>query len=462
MAISSDRLFRLSKALTSLLRHRAAAEGLPLREDGFFEVGAVTRTRAMRSIGASSAEVLYAVQHDAKRRYTLQYHSGIPWIRAAQGHSQAVRKDLVMRRLRQHELPPFVYHGTRSWCYKSIVRAGLLAGGPSGNRTDIHLVEHFPESGRVLSGWRASCELAIQVDTRRAAAGGCTFFVSDNDVFITEGVDGILSPAFISAVVILASGEVITSPKAGTAPSGEAVEAGLRRVRRGYMSVLRNALACLDGFGFDVFLPCCFSQVGASLCKWSTRNLAGAAFILSSALRSTVHQPMHWQVSPLRVASVNIHALPTAARASTVYPCHFIHGRIASNLQSAAHWWQLGSVSRTTAPQGAASSCMSSDSEDLLSPLLPTAPNGAAEPARGTPLWSPGDDDSEDHPLLSTPSAHGLTTPAGGTPLWSPSDNESEDIMPPSPLPPPPRQAAPRELTQPSQDTSAREPPLVA
>ena len=106
MAISSDRLFRLSKALTGLLRHRAAAEGLPLREDGFFEVGAVTRTRAMRSLGASSDEVIYAVQHDAKRRYTLQYHSGIPWIRAAQGHSQAVRKDLVMRRLRQHELPP--------------------------------------------------------------------------------------------------------------------------------------------------------------------------------------------------------------------------------------------------------------------------------------------------------------------------------------------------------------------
>ena len=86
----------------------------------------------MRSLGASSDEVIYAVQQDAKRRYTLQYHSGIPWIRAAQGHSQAVRKDLVMRRLRQHELPPFVYHGTRSWCYQSILHAGLLAGGPSG------------------------------------------------------------------------------------------------------------------------------------------------------------------------------------------------------------------------------------------------------------------------------------------------------------------------------------------
>ena len=321
-------------------------------------------------------------------------------------------------------------------------------------------MEHFPETGRVLSGWRASCEIAIQVDTRRAAAGGCTFFVSDNDVFITEGVDGVLSPAFISAVVILASGEVITSPRAGTAPSGEAVEAGLRRARRGYMSVICSALACLDGFGCAVFLPCRFSQVGTSLCQWSTRNQAGTAFILSPALRSAAHKTMHWPVSPLRVASVNTNALPTAARASTVYPCHFIHGRVASNLKPETHWWQLGNVFRVTALQGAASSCMSSESEDLLSPLTPTAPNGAAEPARGTPLWSPGDDDSEDHPLLSTPSAHGLTTPAGGTPLWSPSDDEPKDIMPSSPPPPPPRQAAPRDLTQPSQDTSAKGTPV--
>ena len=261
-----------------------------------------------------------------------------------------------MRRLRQHELPPFVYHGTRSWCYQSIRRAGLLAGGPSGSRTDIHLVENFPESGRVLSGWRASCEIAIQVDTRRAAAGGSTFFVSDNDVFITEGVDGVLSPAFISAVVILASGEVITSPRVGTAPSGEAVEAGIRRARQRYMRVTCFALACLDGIGCAVFLPCCSPQVGTSLCQWSTRNPAGTAFILNPALRSAARKKMHWPVSPLQAASVSIQVLPTAARALTAYSCHFIHGRVASNSnwKSETHWGQLGNVFRVTALQGAA------------------------------------------------------------------------------------------------------------
>ena len=223
--VSADRLFRLSKALTRILRHKAAEEGLPLRADGFFEVEAVTQTSEMRSLRARPAEILYAVQQDAKKRYTLRHFNGVPWVRAAQGHSQAVQKDLVMRRLRRRELPPYLYHGTRLQVHPA---CGLLAGGPSGCRTDIHLVEHLPASGqRILSGWRATCELAIQVDSRRADAGGCSFYVSDNDVYLTEGVDGALSPAFISAVVILATGEVITSPAAGTAPSGEAVDAGL-------------------------------------------------------------------------------------------------------------------------------------------------------------------------------------------------------------------------------------------
>ena len=432
MAVSSERLFRLSKALTRLLRHKAAEEELPLREDGFFEVEAIVRTREMRSHGARSAEILYAIQQDSKKRYTLRHFDGVPWVRAAQGHSQAVRKDLVMRRLRRRELPPYLYHGTRSRNCRSILRGGLLAGGPSGCRTDIHLVEHLPDSGqRVLSGWRSNCELAIQVDSRRADAGGCTFYVSDNDVYLTEGADGAISPAFISAVVILATGEVITSPTAGTAPSGEAVEAGLRRARRGYMCVICTALACSGRCSFAVFFPCCFPQAGTGLFKWSTRHPAGAASVPCQALRPTARQPMDWPAGPLRVASVSTHALPAAVRASTFYPCHFLPGRFASNLESAVHWWQLRGASRTTAPLGAVSSHMSytpnsevsllwspgdDESEDFPPPPTPTAPSGSAEPARGTPLWSPGDDESEDFPPPPAPSAPNVSaTPSPRT-----------------------------------------------
>ena len=104
--VSAERLFRLSKALTRLLRHKAAEEGLPLRADGFFEVEAVIQTSEMRSLRARSAEILYAIQQDAKKRYTLRHFNGVPWVRAAQGHSQAVRKDLIMRRLRRRRASP--------------------------------------------------------------------------------------------------------------------------------------------------------------------------------------------------------------------------------------------------------------------------------------------------------------------------------------------------------------------
>ena len=132
-------------------------------------------------------------------RFTVRRMDGVQYIRAAQGHSQYVSKEHLMQRVRRRVLPPFLYHGTRAWNYESIARRGLLAGGPSGRRTDIHLVEHLPDSGRrVLSGWRSNCELAIQVTPQAASSSGCTFYYSDNAVYLTEGVRGTIAPQFIS------------------------------------------------------------------------------------------------------------------------------------------------------------------------------------------------------------------------------------------------------------------------
>ncbi|CAE7279329.1 tRNA 2'-phosphotransferase 1 [Symbiodinium microadriaticum] len=142
------RLFALSKALTRLLRHKAEEEGLPLRPDGLFCLDAVVRTREMRQQRATSAELLQVTYQDEKQRFTIRRLDGVQYIRAAQGHSQYVSKEHLMQRVRRKDLPPYLYHGTRAWNYESIARRGLLAGGPSGRRTDIHLVEHLPNSGR--------------------------------------------------------------------------------------------------------------------------------------------------------------------------------------------------------------------------------------------------------------------------------------------------------------------------
>ncbi|OLP76823.1 tRNA 2'-phosphotransferase 1, partial [Symbiodinium microadriaticum] len=175
----------------------AEAEGLHLRPDGYFCLDDLVQTREMRLQRAQPAELIYVVRQDEKQRYTLRYFGGAPYLRAAQGHSQYVSKEHLMQRMRCRDLPPYLYHGTRARNYESIVRRGILAGGPSGCRTDIHLVEHLPNSGqRVLSGWRSNCELAIQVAPQAADSGECTSYCSDNGVYLTEGVRGAISPQF--------------------------------------------------------------------------------------------------------------------------------------------------------------------------------------------------------------------------------------------------------------------------
>ena len=426
VTVSAERLFRLSKALTRLLRHKAAEEGLPLRADGFFNVEAIIQTSEMRSHGARSAEILHAIQQDAKKRYTLRHFDGVPWVRAAQGHSQSVSKDLLMRKLRRQELPPYLYHGTRAGNYRSILRSGLLAGGPSGCRTDIHLVEHLPDSGqRVLSGWRSNCELAIQVTPQAASSGGCTFYKSDNGVYLTEGVRGAIAHQFISAVVILQSGEVITSPKAGTAPSGEAVAAGLRRAheaRGGYMCAAFVAPLCQ--WPLLAIVPYWCAQVAAATLVWHTQFPAQAMMPMldlprykavkelhhgrvPQVLRTTAGWPMDWPVGPLNLVSFSTGTLLADIHASKFCPCRFSPGRVASNSECAAHWWPLRGASRTTAPLGAVSSHMS------------YTPNSEA-----SLLWSPNDE-SEDFPPSPAPAAPTASTaparetPAVGTPVGS-------------------------------------------
>ena len=258
-----------------------------------------------------------------------------------------------------------MYHGTRAGNYRSILRSGLLAGGPSGCRTDIQLVEHLPDSGqRVLSGWRSNCELAIQVTPQAASSSGCTFYYSDNEVYLTEGVRGAIAPQFISAVVILQSGEVITSPRAGTAPSGEAVAAGLRRAREargGYTCAVFVALLCQ--WPLLTLVPYWCAQAAADTLVWYPQLPAQARMPtidlpryttvddlhcgrVPQALRPTARWPMGWTAESLRLASVSTHTLHAAVRASTCHPCHFLPGRVASNWKSAVHWWQLRGASR--------------------------------------------------------------------------------------------------------------------
>ncbi|XP_037230833.1 tRNA 2'-phosphotransferase 1 isoform X2 [Falco rusticolus] len=186
----------LSKALSYVLRHGAAAAGLPMGPDGFVEVGALLQLPRFQGVSVGVLQRLVA--EDPKGRFALRPHP--LRIRANQGHSLPVPALELTPLQTPAALPPTLAHGTRRRCWPPI-RAGGLA--PMG-RTHIHLAPGLPGDPGVRSGIRPDSDIAIIIDGPRALADGIPFFRSANGVILTPGdASGRLPPKYFIQVLQL-------------------------------------------------------------------------------------------------------------------------------------------------------------------------------------------------------------------------------------------------------------------
>ncbi|CAE7212621.1 TRPT1 [Symbiodinium natans] len=225
----------ISKALTDVLRHSGARHGLEVRADALFDLRAVLDTHKLKALHAQEHEILQVVEESDKKRFEVVRREGAKWIRAAQGHSmEGIDNSTFQVRVPRRLLPQELYHGTYDDAYSQIVQSGLLAGGPSRKRNDIHLTEGLP-TDRPISGMRNTCNIALAILPKEAAAEGCTFYKSGNQVYLTKGIgtQKVLPARFIHAVIILKSGERILSRTADGPPSLRDVHAGLLRANDG-------------------------------------------------------------------------------------------------------------------------------------------------------------------------------------------------------------------------------------
>jgi 2'-phosphotransferase len=62
------------------------------------------------------------------------------------------------------------------------------------SRNHIHLAAGYKQD--VLSGMRANCNLIIEIDIKKAMEDGIIFLLSENNVILTKGRDGVLSPKY--------------------------------------------------------------------------------------------------------------------------------------------------------------------------------------------------------------------------------------------------------------------------
>ncbi|CAK9100374.1 unnamed protein product, partial [Durusdinium trenchii] len=94
---NEQRLHRISKALSKILRHKAVALGIRIRDDGFCPVEELLCLAELRALRCSLTDIEEIVRTDQKQRFQLQ---GSSLLRAVNGHTmEAIDDERLLTRL---------------------------------------------------------------------------------------------------------------------------------------------------------------------------------------------------------------------------------------------------------------------------------------------------------------------------------------------------------------------------
>ena len=161
-------LIRKGKQLSFLLRHDTEYR---FDEHGYREVQDLVQNH-----GFTKDEIVELVETNDKQRY--EFNDDKSKIRARQGHSVNINVDL------KETLPPDVlFHGTATRFLPSIKEKGILKM----SRNYVQLSEIFDIAMEV--GKRHGKPVILAVDTKTMREDGVKFYLSNNNVWLTEFVD---------------------------------------------------------------------------------------------------------------------------------------------------------------------------------------------------------------------------------------------------------------------------------
>ncbi len=173
--IEKQRVKRISKFLSLVLRHEPAAAGVTLDAEGWVDVDDVVAGAVKRGFSFTRAELEAVVATNDKQRFALSADG--KRIRANQGHSVSVDLSLTP------ETPPRVlYHGTVARFLSSIMASGLEKRA----RQHVHLSPDVATATRV--GSRRGKAIILRVAAAEMHAVGFVFYRSANGVWLTDEV----------------------------------------------------------------------------------------------------------------------------------------------------------------------------------------------------------------------------------------------------------------------------------
>lgn len=173
--MKQNTLFKHSKFLSLVLRHKPQTIGIELDENGWTSVEDLIDKMNAKGRRIDFETLQLVVEADNKTRYS--FNEDKSKIRANQGHSVQIDLDY------KPTLPPdILYHGTAARFVDSILKTGL----EKRNRHHVHLSADLETASAV--GNRHGKLVIFEVLAGKMHANGFEFFVSDNGVWLTDQV----------------------------------------------------------------------------------------------------------------------------------------------------------------------------------------------------------------------------------------------------------------------------------
>lgn len=170
---------KLGKFLSLILRHKPEEIGIVLDPHGWADVPEI-----LQGMKISMEDLEYIVENNNKKRYS--FNEDKSKIRANQGHSRSLHIDLELK----EKIPPAVlFHGTKRQFLGKILEQGLKPM----QRDHVHLSDNV-QTAKIVSDRRKGESVLLQVDAARMVKDGQKFYLSENNVWLTEKV----SPEYLS------------------------------------------------------------------------------------------------------------------------------------------------------------------------------------------------------------------------------------------------------------------------
>ncbi|TWT29982.1 RNA 2'-phosphotransferase [Blastopirellula retiformator] len=173
--MDAKQLKSTSKFLSLVLRHQPDKIGVELDEQGWIDVETLLAAINRSGKRVTREQLNEVVETNDKRRF--QFSGDGAQIRATQGHS--VEVDLGY----QPATPPeFLLHGTPERSVAIILETGLKKMA----RHHVHL--HHDQATASAVGQRRGKPILLQIAAGRMHADGYLFYVTPNEVWLTDEV----------------------------------------------------------------------------------------------------------------------------------------------------------------------------------------------------------------------------------------------------------------------------------